>query len=67
MSVKSHAAVDTNIPNPAHAKKRLVVVVNSTTVPERIMPNGVAAEANAPRTEVTLPCIFMGTTICLIV
>ncbi len=51
----------------AHPKKRLAVSVYSTIAPERIMPNGDAAVARAPRTEVTLPCISMGTTVCLIV
>ena len=67
MSVKNHDSVNTNIPSPEHPKKRLAVPVSATIVPESIMPNGCAAEANAIVTEFTLPCIFIGTIVWMIV
>jgi hypothetical protein len=47
----------------AHPRNRLAVGMNCTIVPEKIMPNGIAEEANAMTTEFTLPCIFIGTTV----
>jgi hypothetical protein len=55
------------MPTAAHPKNRYAVPVKTATTPERIMPNGWAAIANAIVTEETLPCMFNGIIVCIIV
>lgn len=47
MSVKNHATINVSIPNKAYPKNRFAVPVNTAIVPDRIMPIGCAAVANA--------------------
>jgi hypothetical protein len=49
------------------ARKRLLVPIYAASGPEMSMPIGIAAVARVLRTEFTLPCICMGTTVCSMV
>ena len=54
--MKNHESAIISSPAIEHPRSKLAVLVYSTITPERIVPNGDAAEPKDPITEFTLPC-----------